>query len=274
MSYDQVGVSLLAPGFVVKCRTMFGWLLTFAGVLLESLILFRALRRRSFSEYPFFFSYVACVLIIDIVSDIVFRLDRPAYQNLYWTTQLVTLIVGYGVILEVTRKAFESYPGVERVSRALVLGVFLAVFSYGGLKAITAENWSPSHSMWELERDLRAVQALVLAGALILIVYYSIRIGRNLGGIVLGYGLYTTFSIVSNALRSYQGTRFHHIWLLIQPYTYLVCLLIWTVALWSHQPNPEPEGGLQLESDYESLVGRTRGMLVTMRALLERSARS
>lgn len=252
---------------------MFGWLLTFAGLLLESLILLRALRGRSFSEYPFFFSYVACVLMVDIVRDIVFRLDRPVYENLYWTTQLVTLIVGYGVVLEVTRMAFESYPGVEQVSRALVLAVFLAVFSYGGVKAITAEDWSPAHSMWELERDLRAVQALVLAGALILIVYYGIRIGRNLGGVVLGYGLYTTFSIVSNALRSYQGTRFHHTWLLIQPYTYLVCLLIWAVALWSYEPNPEPEGGLQLESDYESLVGRTRGMLGTMRALLERSAR-
>lgn len=252
---------------------MLSWLLSATGVLLECLILYRALRTRSATEYPFFYAYLGCVLVVDVLSDAVFKFDRPAYENLYWTTQLLTLVVGYGVILEVTRRSFESYAGVERMSRALVVGVFLAVFGYVGLKALTANNWSPAHSMWELERDLRAVQALVLAGALVLIVYYGIQIGRNLRGIILGYGLYTTFSIMSNALRSYQGTRFHQTWLLVQPYTYLACLLIWTVALWSYQPGPASEAALQLEADYESLVGRTRGMLGTMRALLERSAR-
>jgi hypothetical protein len=253
---------------------MFSSLLALIGVVLELLILYRAFRSRSLREYPFFYAYVGCVLIVDVLSDLVFTFDRPAYQNLYWTTQLLTLVVGYGVILEVTRKGFEIYPGVERVSRSVVLGVFLAVFSYVGFKALTANNWSPASSMWELERDLRAVQALVLAGVLVLIVYYTIQIGRNLSGIILGYGLYTTFSIISNALRSYQGSRFHQTWLLIQPYTYFACLLIWTVALWSYQPNPVHERGLQLEVDYESLVGRTRGMLGAMRSLLERSARS
>lgn len=247
--------------------------LSYAGVFLELAVLYRAFRTRLFQSYPLFFAYLGSVLVFDVCCDLAYRFSRPSYVDIYWTVQFLSVLIGYGVILEVARKSFESYPGVERMSRALVLGVFLAVFAYVGLKSLTANSWSPAKSMWELERDLRAVQALVLAGALVLIVYYGIEIGRNLRGIILGYGLYTTFSIISNALRSYQGSGFHQTWLLVQPYTYLVCLLIWTVALWSDQPNPRPEAALELEADYESLVGRTRGMLGTMRELLERSAR-
>lgn len=248
-------------------------LLSSAGVFLEIVVLYRAFRTRLFQSYPLFFAYLGSVLVFDVCCDLAYRFNRASYSETYWTVQFLSVIIGYGVILEVTRKSLEKYPGVERISRALVLGVFLAVFAYVGLKSLTANNWSPANSMWELERDLRAVQALVLAAALVLIVYYGIQIGRNLRGIILGYGLYTTFSIMSNALRSFQGSGFQQTWLVVQPYTYLACLLIWTVALWSYQPNPVPEAALQLEADYESLVGRTRGMLGTMRALLERSAR-
>jgi hypothetical protein len=248
-------------------------LLSLTGVLLEVLVLYRAFRSGCLRAYPLFNAYLGCVLLVDISCDIAYRVSPSTYPAVYWTTLFLTLIVGYGVILEVTRKAFDNYPGVERLSRAVVLGIFMVVFAYVGLESLGGSNWSPENSFWELERDLRAVQALVLAGALGLIAYYQIQIGRNLKGIILGYGLYTVGSIVSNELRSYGGTPFHVMWRAVQPYTYLVCLFIWTVALWLYQPNPEPEAGLELEADYESLAGRTKEMVVAMRSLLERSAR-
>jgi hypothetical protein len=253
---------------------MSAWVLPAACVLLEVLILSRGVFSRLFARYRLFYSYLFCILVVDICRDLLFVIDLPAYKSFYWPTQFLSVLVGYGVILEVTRRAFESYPGAERFSRVLILGIFLVVFAYVGSDALTQSQWSLGNSVWELERDLRAVQALILIGALALIVCYRIQIGRNLRGIMVGYGLYTGSSIMSNALRSYAGHPFHPVWRAVQPYTYLVCLLVWVSALWSYTPNPVPDPALRLEADYDALVGRTRGMLGSMRSLLERSARS
>lgn len=253
---------------------MSAWVLPAACVLLEVLILCRGVLSTLSARYRLFYAYLFCILMVDICRDLLYVIDRPAYANFYWATQFLSVLVGYGVILEVTRRAFESYPGAERFSRVLILGIFVVVFAYVGSEALTQSQWSLGSSVWELERDLRAVQALVLIGALALIAWYRIQIGRNLSGIMLGYGLYTGSSVMSNALRSYAGHPFHATWRAVQPYTYLVCLVVWAGALWSYRPNPLPHPALRLEGDYDALVGRTRGMLGSMRSLLERSARS
>jgi hypothetical protein len=249
------------------------WVLPLIGVFLEVLILYRALSKRLAGRYPFFYAYVACVLLVDVSSDAVYALHGATYRDLYFATEFLSLIVGYGVILEVTRKSFEPYAGAERFCRYLVVAIFFAIFSYVGVMGLGATGWSPASSLRELERDLRAVQALVIAGVVSVALYYGLHLGRNLGGIILGYGLYTASTVVALALRSYSGSFWSTATMLVQRYTYLVCLVIWVVALWSYRPNPAPDVGLSLEVDYEALAARTRGMLGTMRSLLERSAR-
>jgi len=253
---------------------MFGWVLPLMGVFIEALILYRCVHTGAVRKYPVFLTYVGCVLAVDIYRDLVYLLHGPSYRELYFATEYLTLLVGYGVILEVTRKALESYAGAERFSRYLVIGIFAAIFAYVGFEAATANGWSPAGSLRELERDLRAVQALVIASVLAVVLYYRIHIGRNLGGIMLGYGLYTGSTVVTLALRSYAGSFAVPATIAIQRYSYLLSLAIWVLALWSCEPNPVPDASMRLEVDYEALVGRTRGMLGTMRSLLERSARS
>jgi len=258
---------------------MFGWVLSLTGVFLELLILCRASSSGTLRRYPLFYSYLALVFLADVYRDVVFflygdvALHLPVYRNLYFATEFLSLLVGYGVILEVTRKSFEPYAGAERFSRYLVVAIFLAIFGYVGIKTVASAGWAPATSLRELERDLRAVQALVIAGVVAIALYYGIEIGRNIGGIMLGYGLYTASTVCTLALRSYGGPLALGITFSIQRYSYLFCLIIWAVALWFYQPNPVPDTALRLEADYESLVGRTRSVLGSMRSLLERSAR-
>ena len=255
---------------------MSGWLLFLAGVgvFVESLILYRAFVTGSVRKYAFFCVYIACVLLVDVSRDVVYLLDGRGYLQFYFVTEFLSLLVGYGVVLEVTRKSLEAYPGAERLSRHLIISIFLAIFGYVSCKALVSAGWSPANSLMELERDLRGVQALVILSVVALLFYYRIEIGRNLRGIILGYGMYIASLVIGLALRSYGGGRLDLATRTAQPYTYLLCLLIWLVALWSYAPNPVRDASMRLEVDYETLVGRTRGMLGTMRQLLERSARS
>jgi hypothetical protein len=245
-----------------------------AGILLDLFILYRAFRAKLLTHYPLFYSYVACVLIVDAIRAPVYHLASPLlFRNLFWATQFLTLVVGYGVILEVIRKALGPYAGAERFARIAVLAIFAAVFSFVAFQALASPSWSPAGTYGELERDLRAVQVLVLGGVLTVVSYYHVAFGMNLKGIVLGYGFYIAVSLVSPALRSYIGAAFDGVWSVAQPYLYFVAQSIWLVALWNYAPNPEPEIPLRLESDYESLALKTKGLLGAMRSSLGRTVR-
>jgi hypothetical protein len=249
-------------------------IISLAGILLDSLILCRAFRANLAAKYPLFYTYIACVLVFDVSRIVVYQLVSPLpFKDFFWATQFLSLVVGYGVILEIMRKALGPYAGAERFARICVLAVFATVFSFVTFRSLTTPDWSPATCYGELERDLRAVQVLVLAGVLTVVSYYRVTLGKNLKGIILGYGLYIAVSVISPALRSYIGPPFEGVWRYTQPYLYFVSQSVWAVALWNYSPNPTPEMPPRLESDYESLALKTRARLGAMRSYIGRTVR-
>jgi hypothetical protein len=246
------------------------WLAMF----LEGTILFRGAARKMAPKYPLFYAYLAVVLAVDLARYSVLRFQPSAWTTFYWSTQLLSVFVGYAVILEILKQALDPYRGAERVCRYLVLGVFAAVFAFVGFRSIAGSNWSPAATTLEFERDLRAVQVLVLMAILFVIFYFRIAIGRNLKGIILGYGLFIGMSVMNLALRSYVGIRFDAIWELVMSYSYVASLVVWTVALWTYQPNPGVDSSPRSGPDYDGLASSTRGALDAMRSHLGRGARS
>jgi len=250
-------------------------IIALVGMLLDSLILYRAFRAKLFGKYPLFYAYIACVLVVDVFRTAVYHLGSPlVYRDFYWATEFLSLVVGYGVIVEVIRKALESYAGAERFARIAVLAVFAAVFSFVSFQTFTQANWSPATSYRELARDLRAVQVLVLASILSVVSYYRIILGKNLKGIILGYGFCIAYSLISPALRSYFGPSIESFYRFGPSCLYFVCQSIWVMALWKYSPNPAPEMVPRLETDYESLALRTKEALGAMRSYIGRTVGS
>jgi hypothetical protein len=243
-------------------------------MFLEGAILCRSLFAKMASKYPLFYTYLAAVLAVDIARYIVLASHPAAWTVFYWSTQFVSVLVGYGVILEILKQALDPYPGAERIGRYLVLGIFAAVFAFVTFRSATRLHWSPAASSAEFERDLRAVQVLVLMAILVVIFYFRIAIGRNLKGIITGYGLFIGTNVMNLALRSYVGIGFHRVWELVMVYSYLASLVVWAVALWSYQPNPGIDSQPRSGSGYGDLVSGTRGALDSMRSNLGRAARS
>lgn len=249
-------------------------IIALVGMLLDLVILSRALRTNLLGKYPVFYTYIACVFTFDVIRAALYHLGSPlAFKNFYWETQFVSLVVGYGVILEVIRKALGPYAGAERFARIAVLAVFAAVFSFVTFQSVASPQWSAATSYAELERDLRAVQVLVLAGVLTVVSYYRITLGNNLKGIIVGYGLFIAFSVINPALRSYIGAPYENVYRFTPGYAYFVSQSIWTVVLWNYSPNPAAETPPRLESDYESFALRTKGALDAMRSHIGRVVR-
>ncbi len=244
---------------------MFPSMIWLAGIVLESLLLFRSLRTRLVVKYPFFYAYSGAVLLMAIL-----LLFPSLYHRWYWGTQFFTLILGYGILLEILNHALAPYPGAERFARMAGLAAFGLITCFAVLFPLIRSRWSVASTMHELERDLRTVQAVFIFALLAVISYYRIALGKNMKGMIGGYGLYVGTSLMSLALGSYSARLFGEASRIFRPLTFDISLIIWVVALWTYSRDPAPESGIRLEGDYEALVARTRS---AMRSYLRKTVR-
>lgn len=242
------------------------------GNVLEAAILWRGMRSCTFRRYPYFYAYVTSTLTSSILS-VVYLIDRPSYNFWYWPIQLATLVFGCGVILEILRHVLSPYPGAERFARAAGLVAFGTVFLLAIVYLVFRLGPSSAATGIELERNVRGVQTVFLVAVLMIIFHYGIPVGRNILGMIVGYGLYIAVSLVSRAVEAYAGTWLRLVWLYVQPLSFGASLVIWLSALWSYHPNPAPGPAIPLESDYVLLASRTRRALSTARSSLGKAVR-
>jgi hypothetical protein len=247
---------------------MLSLLLWAGGLLLEFVLLVRSLQTKMFTKYIYFYAYISCVFIVS-ARLFIGHSKLEFYDAWYWPTQFATLALGFGVVLEIVRQALPAYPGAERFARRASCAVFVVTFCLVEWRVARRVVWSTAAATVELERDLRVVEALVLATVLAIVFYYRIEIGRNVIGMIVGFGAYVGVSLTTLALRSFLGPRFNSVWGDLQTASYFFALIVWTVTLWSYNPNPKPKpppsgrGG-----GYEALVQGTRAHLESVRSNL------
>lgn len=230
---------------------------------LRFVILLRGFQAKALSKFPFFYVYTVSALAADLVVYGTWEwiaVSRPsAYQESYWAAQFLTLVIACGIVLEIFRHILTPYPGADKFATAVALGTFAAIFCFAlGYQFFTHAGLALKETAFVLERDVRTMQAIFLFGILAVISYYRIPIGKNLRGMISGYGLYVVTSLFTLAIRAYAGPRFNSSWNVIQPLAFDLSLAIWLIALWSYYPNPAPDPAIPLENDYEALAARTK----------------
>jgi hypothetical protein len=253
----------------MKSYTLSIW---FACVALEGLLLVRAWVSEWFREYPFFFAYLASVFMEDVFLLAVYLSNFRYYTPLYWYAEFFSLAIGCGVTWEIFRLVLRQYPGAGRMAHnALFFALVMVVTKALGDAWRDGVTW-PSTAV-ELERNLRAIQAVALIVLALLGVYYVIPMGRNVKGIFTGYGLFIATSVVTLTLRASLGNAFPSAWVFLQPLCYTAVLGIWSSSLWNYEPAPAPQLQPKMEEDYQSLALVTRKGLVQARAYLAKSMR-
>lgn len=250
--------------------TLIIWL---GGILVEFLILFRGVRTRTVKKFPFFYAYVVSVLCADLFLYILYTIKPSAYPVWSVRAELINLVFGYSIVLEIFRHVLARYPGAERFARVAGLCVFALILCFAVIyPAATSGSPGPSLKKLTIEIDFLTVQAIFLFGILGIIYYYGLDVGRNIRGMIIGYGIWLGASIITLALRSYIGSSFNAAWIFAQPFSYLISLILWLKALWNDAPAPVLTTNA-LETDYESFASITKGVILEMRSHLGRAAR-
>lgn len=227
-------------------------------IALECVPLLRAAEAKFIKCYKLFYLYLAVVLARDLCLLGVYFFWPRFYGYAYWGSEPVSVLMGCGLVWEVYRIAFARYPGASRVARSVLLFLFIIAITRILVQVWNSPTWTPGRTTLEAELNLRAVQTVLLAGLVALFAYYAIPLGRNLKGIIYGYGFFLATRLVNLTLRDYLGDSFQHLWQYIQPACYALVLLVWCGTLWSYAPVPDPELEPGLESDYQALIKATR----------------
>jgi hypothetical protein len=244
---------------------MFAQAIWLAAICLEAFLVFRLWRARQYSTYPLFFSYLSFVLLQDVRRYLVAHYYAPAYPGVYWSTEFLGVFAGCAVVLEFYWAALAQFPGVAKLARFALLLAFALTFGKVFVTTIEGvDGWSVLLIV-QLERDMRLVQTVAILGLLFLALRYLIPIGRNLRGIILGYGLFLGINIVNLTYLGRFGGDVQLIASWIQASAYFAALCVWTVFLWSYSPQP----GVAVnpsDYDYSRIVDETQERLARTRS--------
>ncbi len=252
---------------------MFGLIVWVLGLALEGLLLVRALSGFFLRKYIIFYTYVGWVLGLSTARLVIYLAEPTYYPAFYWHTQPISVLLGCGVLWEIYRQALGSYPGAARMARDVLAFSLLIVSSKTLVKAWSDPGWRLAETTAELERNMRVVQAILLIALVVVIAQYAIPLGRNLKGMILGYGFFISTSVINLTCRLFLGDSFQKWWQYLQPIFYLAVLSVWCWTLWSYQVVSLPIAGAKIEEDYQLLAAKTRKGLLSIRAYLGRVMR-
>ncbi len=242
--------------------------LWYIGFGLEILLLVRASYTRIRPSYPIFYLYILFVLAQSILRLAVYHYREGLYAYIYWSTEFIGVIIGCGIVYEIYRLGLASFPGTARMARLLLSVLFFMALAKALVDASTDPRWWAEATTIDIERALRTVQAIALVALTALFLVYDIPFGRNLKGILLGYGLFIGVSVIWFTFLPAEGYRYQHIWDYLGPLTYGLALSLWTVYLWSPQTQPAPVPNVRLEEQYQRVAARTRRRLQAARGYL------
>jgi hypothetical protein len=252
---------------------MIGQAIWWACIAAETLLLVRALQSKLLSRYPAFYGYLLFVWMQSLLRFSVYHARPQLYAKVYWVTEWLGVLVGCGVVFEIYRVGLRAYPGTARLARNLLAFVFLITFVKATVETGNNPLWWSTATTLDLELALRVAQALAIVALVALFVVYSIPFGRNLRGILQGYALFLSESVVWLAFASRDWDKFRAFWSHIHPAFYFVVLVVWVTHLWSYVPNPEPRTSVRLEEQYQRVAAATSRSLREARGYLTKTVR-
>lgn len=216
--------------------TQFAW---FGGSLIEVVILVRSIQCKSFAKYSLFYAYIVFLLCMSLFFRAAYIAMPSLIFRVYLPLQAITSALGCGVILEIIRHVFAGHVSLKRFARRAAVMVFGMIYLEVAILAVLLLHRNPTVHQTRLEMDLRVAQAVGLMAIIYLTGHYGIELGRNMRGMILGFGVYVGVSLISLPLRVFLDVQFNSTWRIIQTSAYLAALLIWAVALWTYEPDAE-----------------------------------
>ena len=248
---------------------MLGQLIWWSGIALEIALLVRGLRGQLVRRLPIFYGYIAFVLVQEFAR-LLTHSNQQLYWDVYWLTEFLGLAIGSLLIFEIYRVSLRAFPGAARMARNALAFVFLIAVAKGLENVWASGGWELQSTAFQIEQALRTVQAAAILALVALFLVYSIPFGRNLRGILLGYGLFIGERVLCLTFMPPQG---HHFWFYAYSAGYVLTLGVWLAHLWSYEASPVSKANVPQDGEYQTIAAATQRRLRAMRGSVRKAAR-
>jgi hypothetical protein len=213
-----------------------GMVISVCAFLLVGTILLRGIAGKCLKMFPLYYSYMIYVFCGSAFMYLVYWLDRSSYPSAYWLYFLISILVEFAVLVEISDHIFKDLPALRNLGRAITIFISAALALVYILPVIF---WSHGRPPALLGFALRAsvTKVVVLAVLFIVARHYCSELGKNVAGLMLGFSIYLGVSIGNIAAANAFGIALYAkmLWI-VSPAAYLLCLIVWTIALWDFVP--------------------------------------
>jgi hypothetical protein len=233
----------------------------------EAALVCRALLTRLFTQFPIFVGYLVFVLAESSLRFYFYRWDYGRYNTVFWSTEFLAFIVGGCVIFEIYRQALRPYPGTAKMARNVLMFLFALAIARALNTFMSDPRMLQYTSGIQVERALRAFQAIAIFSLASLFLAYSIPFGRSLRGIMLGYSLFVGERVLCLTFVAETGRGF---WFYAYSASYIAAVGVWLAYLWSPAPVPQEAANPRLERDYNLIAAATQERLREARTYLRK----
>jgi hypothetical protein len=164
--------------------------------------------------------------------------DPRVFPTAYWICYLVSILAEFMVLVEISDHIFQSFPAIRNLGRAItvVMSTGLGLF-YMLPVVLWAHHSRPALLGFALRASV--TKAIILAVLFYAARYYGSVLGRNVGGLMLGFSIYLAVNIATMAAAMAFGPRlFGPVMWSVGPLAFVLCASVWTISLWELDPMP------------------------------------
>jgi len=228
-----------ACAFPAGCMQILGMVISFCAFLLDGLLVLRGARIRLFRLFPLFYSYIIYAFCGSLGMYVIYWLYPRAYPYTWWIYFLISVLAEFSILVEISDQLFRPFPAIRNLGRALTVLV-TAVFGLFYVLPTILGSSGRSLAVSSFVVRTFVTKAIILAVLFYMAHHYNSQLGRNVGGLMLGFSIYVAINVamMGSAQASRSVLLAHMIWFM-EPLAFALCALVWTISLWELSPMPE-----------------------------------
>ena len=211
------------------------WYLNFSiATGLQVLLLWRALRARLWSIYPFFYAYVLYASLTSVAFALPVVTRHPGYVWVYWWAYFTAAVLRFGVAGEIYRYTFPvDSPLRVRVSVITLCAMLFLPFAFWTFMSPSQGSSPFPDGIRKLALTVMTVILLILGTAR----FYGLGIGRNVWAMATGLLVLMGSDLMDLAAMD-LFPRLQVVCGYVHPVAFNFMLIVWSVGLWRYCPNP------------------------------------
>jgi hypothetical protein len=207
-------------------------------LLLQGLLAGVLLWKRMWTRFPIFVTYAVSSFVLGATLYGIFLgllaelryFPGFLYSDVYWFNELAGLMLGIGVVYEIFRHLFGSYPALRKLASQCFKGTVVFFVLLGCAMAYLqpmAEHASRTSSFLVLEECARVLEVGLLGFLFLFASVFGLHWRQYAFGIAIGLGVFVAVELVGVTMRLQFGMTANSVFNLVRTFSFNASLLIW-----------------------------------------------